>query len=61
MNNILSEKEYQTSIMEYLRDKNGYVIRKNRDFDRYYACDHKMLMDFLYATQPADMEALNKI
>lgn len=39
MNSILSEKEYQHFIMDYLKENNGYIIRKNKDFDRLYAMD----------------------
>lgn len=43
MNNILTEKEYQHEIMEYLKDNNGYIIRKNSDFDRRFAIDRELL------------------
>ena len=36
MNNILSEKEYQHEIMAYLRDANGYRVRKATDYDRLF-------------------------
>lgn len=61
MNNILSEKEYQHFIMDYLKNNNGYVIRKNKDFDRLYAMDKEMLFKFLNDTQPDEMTALEKI
>ena len=34
MNKILSEKEYQQYIMDYLENNNGYVIRDKSNFDR---------------------------
>ena len=37
MNDILSEKQYQHEIMDYLQSVNGYTVRKNTCFDRYYA------------------------
>lgn len=30
LNNILSEKEYQRFIMNYLKNNNGYAIRKDK-------------------------------
>lgn len=61
MNNILTEKQYQHEIMGYLRDNNGYRIRKNTDFDRLYAVDRGMLFEFLTASQPETMAELTKI
>lgn len=53
MNNILSEKEYQAELLHILENQNGYIIRNASDFDRRYALDRKMMMDFLNDTQPA--------
>lgn len=61
MNNILSEKEYQHFIMDYLKENNSYVIRKNKDFDRLYAMDKEILFKFLNDTQPDEMKTLRKI
>lgn len=61
MNNILSEKEYQHSIMERLEQDNGYVIRKATSYDRLFAMDREMLFQFLNDTQPEAMDALRKI
>lgn len=61
MNKILTEKQYQHFIMDYLKTKNGYLVRKNKDFDRLYAIDRKMLFDFLNDTQPDGMDTLKKI
>lgn len=61
MNNILSEKEYQAELLSVLEKQNGYIIRKASDFDRRYAVDRKMLLDFLNDTQPDAMEKLEKI
>ena len=52
MNDILSEKQYQHEIMDYLHNVNGYRIRKDSDFDRYYALDREMLFEFLKTSQP---------
>ena len=61
MNNILTEKEYQHQIMDYLQDNNGYIIRKNSDFDRRFAIDRELLFKFLNDTQPEAMDSLRKI
>ncbi len=61
MNDILSEKQYQHEIMDYLRDVNGYRIRKDGDFDRYYAMDKELLFEFLKMSQPDVMDELYKI
>lgn len=61
MNNILSEKEYQNFMIQFLEKQNGYVIRSNAKFDRRFAMDAEMLFSFLDSTQPKVMEALRKI
>lgn len=61
MNEILSEKEYQREIMDYLSSENGYRIRKNTDFDRLFAMDREMLFEFLQNSQPDVMAELTKI
>lgn len=61
MNQILTEKEYQQFILDYLKENNGYIIRKDKDFDRLYAMDRELLFKFLYDTQPDEMETLSKI
>lgn len=61
MNEVLTEKQYQKFIIEYLRDNNGYVIRKDKNFDKLFACDREMLFKFLNDTQSEKMQALQKI
>lgn len=61
MNNILSEKEYQHEIMDYLQSVNRYRIRKATDFDRLFAIDRGMLFEFLNKSQPDTMADLAKI
>lgn len=61
MNEILTEKQYQHFIMDYLKNNNGYFIRKDKDFDRLHAMDREMLFKFLNDTQPDEMEALRKV
>lgn len=61
MNEILTEKQYQEFILDYLKNNNGYLIRKNKDFNRLYAMDKEMLFKFLNDTQPDEMDTLRKI
>lgn len=61
MNDILSEKQYQHEIMDYLESVNGYRIRKDSNFDRYHAIDREMLFEFLDKSQPDIMTELRKI
>lgn len=61
MNEILTEKQYQREIMDYLKNENGYRIRKDTDFDRLFAVDRGMLFEFLNTSQPEVMEELYKI
>ena len=61
MNDILSEKEYQHFILNYLKTNNGYIIRSNNNFDRLYAMDKELLFKFLNDTQPNEMDVLRKI
>lgn len=61
MNNILSEKEYQSYIMDILEKQNGYVIRSNTKYDRNFAMDRELLVQFLEDTQPETMGILRKI
>ena len=59
--NLLSEKDYQRYIIDYLVKHNKYVERKNADFDRLFAMDKELLFKFLDATQPDTMKALRKV
>lgn len=59
--NLLSEKEYQRYIIDYLVKNNKYVERKNADFDRLFAMDREMLFKFLDSSQAETMAALRKI
>lgn len=61
MNDILSEKEYQSYIMGILEKQNGYVIRPNTKYDRLFAMDREMLFKFFNDTQPTTLDALRKI
>ena len=61
MNNILTEKQYQSFILDTLKTDNGYVVRKANSFDRAFAVDRELLFKFLTDTQPDTMDALRKI
>lgn len=61
MNDILTEKQYQKEIMDYLQSVNGYRIRKDTDFDRLFAMDREILFEFLKKSQPDVMDELHKI
>lgn len=61
MNNILTEKQYQRFIINYLVNNNDYIERSDKDFDRYYAIDRELLFKFLNDTQPEAMNELRKI
>lgn len=61
MNSILSEKEYQKFILDYLEQNNGFVVRTNANYDRLFALDREMLFQFLNDTQPKQMAQLKKI
>lgn len=60
INNVLSEKDYQKFILERLLEQ-GYTIKPATNYDRLFAVDRKTLFEFLYATQPDEMEALEKV
>jgi type I site-specific deoxyribonuclease len=60
INNVLSEKNYQKFILERLLEQ-GYIIKPATNYDRLFAVDRKTLFEFLYATQPDEMEALEKV
>ena len=61
MNEILTEKQYQHFMMDYLEKKNGYIVRTNKNFDRLYAMDKELLFQFLNDTQADKMEILRKV
>ncbi|WP_300624905.1 type I restriction endonuclease subunit R [uncultured Megasphaera sp.] len=61
MNQILSEKDYQHEIMEYLQSVNGYRIRDAKKYDRYFAMDRDLLFEFLRTSQPDTMDELTKV
>ena len=61
MNKILTEKEYQEFILEYLNKTNGFVIRTDKNYDRLTGMDKELFFKFLEDTQPKEMADLKKI
>lgn len=60
INNVLSEKDYQKFILERLSEQ-GYLVKPSTNYDRLFAIDRETLFEFLYATQPEEMTALEKV
>ena len=61
MTNILTEKQYQRFIIDYLVNNNGYIERNASSYDCHFALDRELLFNFLNATQPEEVSALKKI
>ncbi len=61
MNQILSEKEYQSYIIDKLKTNNGYIVRDANRYNRLYAVDDDLVIQFLDNTQPEKMEKLRKV
>ena len=61
MSRIITEKQYQDYIVDYLIKENDYIKRDNTNFDRYYAIDRELLFKFLDDSQPTEVETLKKI
>lgn len=61
MSRIITEKQYQEYIIDYLIKENEYIKRSNDDFDRYFAIDRQLLFRFLEESQPQEIEVLKKI
>ncbi len=59
-NEVLTEKDYQKFILERLTEQ-GYTITPAANYDRLFAVDRDTLFEFLYATQPDEMAALEKV
>lgn len=55
----LKEKDFQHHITNMLV-KSGYVQRKSKDFNRQYAMDIDILLQFLETTQPKEMADLKR-
>lgn len=61
MNEVLTEKQYQKYILDYLKENNKFIVRKDKNFNRLYAMDPELLFIFLDDTQPEKTETLKKI
>ena len=59
--NVATEKDYQRYIIDHLVQENGYTERKAGNYNRAFAMDQAMLMDFLRQTQPDALDTLRKI
>lgn len=53
--------DYQRGIIKYLEEHNGYRVRKNDNFNRRFAIDGELLVEFLEKTQPKKVEMLRKM
>ena len=53
--------DYQRGILNYLKEHNGYRVRTNENFDRRFAIDGELLIEFLTKTQPKKVELLRKM
>lgn len=60
--NVIKEKEdFQRYILDYLKNKNGYVVRDAKTcFNSHYAMDIELLFQFLNDTQADTMESLKR-
>ena len=62
MRGTINERyEYQQDIINYLTEHDGYIERKDSNFDILHAMDPELLMHFLNKTQPDEMAALKKM
>ena len=52
------EDGFETLIVKYLTEVNGYEEGKNSDYNKDYAVDETRLFKFLEATQPEKLEKL---
>ena len=58
MQTNIKENGFETLIVDWLRDQNGYEEGTNADYDREHAVDVTRLFRFLNDTQPEEMEKL---
>lgn len=52
------EKGFETLIVDYLENSNGYEQGTNADYNKDYAVDETRLFRFLQSTQPKELEKL---
>src|SRR5690606_24264398 len=55
-----TEKGLEALITRYLRDENGFEEREPVDYDRTFHADPELLLRFMEATQPKELENLRK-
>ena len=53
-----TEKGFETLIVNWLVDQNGYQQGTNEDYNKEYAIDETRLFRFLNDTQPKEMDKL---
>lgn len=59
---LFDEKfEFQKEFVDHLVNENGFIERKNKDFNQAYAFDIDLLFQFLYNTQKDVMKELEDI
>ena len=61
MNKVMPEKEFQNYMLQQLIDMQGYVLRTDDNFNKYYALDPELLFQFLWTSQPEKLGDLKKI
>ncbi len=52
--------DYQAYILEMLKSENGYLVRPSTAYEPGYGMDPELLFQFLQATQPKELEKLQK-
>lgn len=61
MNKVMPEKEFQKYMLHELIDTQGYVLRTDDNFNKYYALDPELLFQFLWTSQSDEMADLQRI
>lgn len=61
MSKVITEKQFQRYIIDYLTKNNGYIERTDDNFDPSFALDRELLFKFLNYTQPDEVAKLKKI
>ena len=61
MNKVMPEKEFQNYMVQQLVNTQGYVLRTDDNFNKYYALDPELLFQFLWTSQPEKLGDLKKI
>lgn len=61
MSNILTEKQFQRFIIDYLVNNNDFIERKSDNYNKSFALDKELLFSYLLETQSENVEKLKKI